>query len=60
MVSKTLTLESFDEMVPVCQTCGILGAVALPMAVAAMAMGLFNQAQIETLRGELFLNRQAT
>ncbi len=30
------------------------------MAVAATTMGLFNRAQIETLSGELFQNRQAT
>ncbi len=60
MLSKTLTPESLDEMVPVRQTSGILGAITLPMAVAATAMGLFNRAQIKMLGGELFQNRQAT
>ncbi len=47
-------------MVPVRERRGILGAVALPMAVAATAMGLFNRAQIESLRGELFQQKKAT
>ncbi len=37
-----------------------LGAVALLLAVAATAVGLFNRAQIETLRGELFQQKKAT
>ncbi len=34
--------------------------MALPLAVAATAMGLFNWAQIENLRGELFQQKKAT
>jgi hypothetical protein len=59
MTSQPLTQEAFDEMIPVRQPRAILGAVVLPLAVAATAMGLFNQAQIETLRGELFQNQQS-
>jgi hypothetical protein len=54
--SKPLTEDSFDNMVPVRERRVVLGAVALPMTVAATTMGLFNQAQIETLRAELFQN----
>ncbi len=60
LVSKPLTEEAFDNMVPVRDKRAFLGAVALPMAVAATAMGLFNRAQIETLRGELFQQKKAT
>jgi hypothetical protein len=60
LTSRPLTEEAFDKMVPVRERRGILGAVALPMAVAATAMGLFNRAQIETLRGELFQQKKAT
>ncbi len=60
MTSKILTQDSLDKMVHICPTHGLLGAVALPMAVAATAMGLFNRAQIKTLQGELFQNFQAT
>jgi hypothetical protein len=51
--SRPLTEEAFDNMVPV-RDKRALGAVELPLAVAATAMGLFNRAQIENLRGELF------
>jgi hypothetical protein len=54
LASKPLTEEAFDNMVPVRDKRAFLGAVALPMAVAATAIGLFNRAQIETLWGELF------
>ncbi len=57
--SKPLTEEAFDNMVPV-RDKRALGAVALPLAVAATAMGLFNRAQIENLRGELFQQKKAT
>ncbi len=60
LTSQPLTEEAFDNMVPVRERRGILGAVALPMAVAATAMGLFNRAQIESLRGELFQQKMAT
>ncbi len=60
LVSQPLTEEAFDKMVPVRERRGILGAMALPMAVAATAMGLFNRAQIESLRGELFKQKKAT
>ncbi len=59
-VEPPLTEEAYDKMVPVRERRGILGAVALPMAVAATAMGLFNRAQIESLRGELFQQKKAT
>jgi hypothetical protein len=48
LLSKTMTPEAFDDMVPVHQTSGTLGAVALTLAIAATAMGLLNRAQIET------------
>jgi hypothetical protein len=57
--SRPLTEEAFDNMVPV-RGKRALGAVALPLAVAATAMGLFNRAQIENLRGELFQQKKAT
>jgi hypothetical protein len=57
--SKPLTEEAFDNMVPV-RDKRALGAVAPPLAVAATAMGLFNRAQIENLRGELFQQKKAT
>jgi hypothetical protein len=60
LASQTLTEEAFGSMVPVREHRGILGAMALPMAMAATAMGLFNRAQIKHLRGELFQNRKAT
>jgi hypothetical protein len=60
MTTQPLTQEAFEEMIPVRQPQAILGVVALPLAVAVTAMGLFNRAQIETLRCELFENRQAT
>jgi len=60
LTSRPLTEEAFDQMVPVRERRGVLGAVALPMAVAATAMGLFNRAQIESLRGELFQQKKAT
>ncbi len=43
--SRPLTEEAFDNMVPV-RGKRALGAVALPLAVAATAMGLFNRAQM--------------
>jgi hypothetical protein len=58
--SQPLTEEAFKKMVPVREKKGILGAVALLMAMAATAMGLFNRAQIENLCSELFQNRKAT
>ncbi len=60
LASKPLTEEAFNNMVPVLDKRAFLGAVTLPMAVAATAMGLFNRAQIETLRGELFQQKKAT
>jgi hypothetical protein len=60
LASKPLTEEAFDNMVPVQDKRAFLGAVALPLAVAATAMGLFNRAQIENLRGELFQQKKAT
>jgi hypothetical protein len=60
LTSQPLMEEAYDKMVPVRERRGILGAVALPMAVAATAMGLFNRAQIESLRGELFQQKKAT
>ncbi len=60
LASKPLTEEAFEYMVPVRDKRAFLGAIALPMAVAATAMGLFNRAQIETLRGELFQQKKAT
>jgi hypothetical protein len=52
--SQHLTEEAFAKMVPVQEKQGILGAVALPMAMATTAMGLFNRAQIKNLCSELF------
>jgi hypothetical protein len=60
LTSQPLTEEAYDKMVPVREKQGVLGAVALPMAVAATAMGLFNRAQIESLLGELFQQKKAT
>ncbi len=60
LTSQPLTEEAYDKIVPVRERRGILGAVALPMAVATTAMGLFNRAQIESLRGELFQQKKAT
>jgi len=60
LTSQPLTEEAYDKMVPVRERRGILGAVALPMAMAATAMGLFNRAQIESLHGELFQQKKAT
>jgi hypothetical protein len=57
--SRPLTEEAFDNMVPV-RDKRALGAVALPLAVAVTAMGLFNRAQIKNLRGELFQQKKAT
>jgi hypothetical protein len=59
LTSKLLTEEAFDNMVPV-RDKRALGAIALPLAVAATAMGLFNRAQIENLRGKLFQQKKAT
>jgi hypothetical protein len=59
LTSRPVTEEAFDNMVPV-RDKRALGAVALPLAVAATAMGLFNRAQIENLRGELFQQKKAT
>jgi hypothetical protein len=58
--TQSLTEEAFNWMVPIQERRGILGAVALPMAMAATAMGLFNRAQIKHLRSELFQNCKAT
>ncbi len=60
LTSQPLTEEALDNMVPVREKRAFLGAVALPMAVAATAMGLLNRAQIESLRGELFQQKKAT
>jgi len=60
LASKPLTEEAYDNMVPVRDKRAFLGAIAQPMAVAATAMGLFNRAQIKTLRGELFQQKKAT
>jgi hypothetical protein len=54
LTSQPLMEEAFDNMVPVREKRAFLGAVALPMTVAATAMGLFNRAQMEYLRCELF------
>ncbi len=38
----------------------VLGAIALPLAIAATAMGVFNRAQIEALKTELFDLKEST
>jgi hypothetical protein len=54
LTSSPLTPEAMDEMVMVRPKREILGAIALPLAVAATAMGVFNRAQIKALKAELF------
>jgi hypothetical protein len=54
LISNPLTPEVLDEMVFVCPKHEILGAIALPLPVAATAMGMFNCAQIEALKSKLF------
>jgi hypothetical protein len=57
--SQPLTEDAFDQMLPFREKHGILGAVALLMAMAATTMGLFNRAQIEHLCSKLFQNCKA-
>ncbi len=38
----------------------VLGAIALPLAITATAMGAFNLAQIEALKSELFELKENT
>ncbi len=54
LTSSPLTPEAMDKMVMVRPKREILGAIALPLAVATTAMGVFNLAQIEALKSELF------
>ncbi len=45
--SQPLTAERMDHMVLVCPRHEILGGIALGMAVAATALGVFNRVQIQ-------------
>ncbi len=51
-----LTSEAMDDMTVVQsrERREVLGAIALPLAIAATAMGAFNLAQIEALKSKLF------
>jgi hypothetical protein len=52
--SQPLTAERMDHMVLVRPRHEILGGIALGMAVAATALGVFNWVQIQQLKEELF------
>jgi len=57
-----LTAEGLDDMTLVKprERREVLGAIALPLAIAATAMGAFNTAQIEALKSELFELKENT
>jgi hypothetical protein len=57
-----LTAEGLDDMTLVKprEQREVLGAIALPLAIAATAMGAFNTAQIEALKSELFELKENT
>ena len=57
-----LTAEAMDDMTMVRsrERREILGAIALPLAITATAMGAFNLAQIEALKSELFELKENT
>jgi hypothetical protein len=52
--SQPLTPEKLDQMTVVRSRREILGGIALGMAIAATALGVFNQVQINQLKTELF------
>jgi len=52
--SQPLTPEKLDQMTVVRSRREILGGIALGMAVAATALGVFNRVQINQLKTELF------
>jgi hypothetical protein len=52
--SQPLTAEKLDQMTVVRPRREILGGIALGMAVAATALGVFNRVQINQLKTELF------
>jgi len=56
LVSQPLTPAALDNMIFIHgrPKREVLGAIALPLAVAATAMEVFNRAQIEALKTELF------
>ncbi len=58
--SQPLTPEAMDKMALVRPRREILGGIALGVAVAATAMGVYNRVQIEQLKGELFEVRENT
>ncbi len=57
-----LIAEPMDDMsiVESRECCEVLGAIALPLALAATTMGAFNLAQIEALKVELFELKENT
>jgi len=57
-----LTAETMDSMTLVKprEHRKVLGAITLPLAIAATAMGAFNLAQIEALKAELFELKENT
>jgi hypothetical protein len=52
--SQPLTPEKLDQMTVVRSRREILGGIALGMAIAATALGVFNRVQINQLKTELF------
>jgi hypothetical protein len=58
--SQPLTQEAMDEMTLVRPQREILGGIALGVAVAATAMGMYNRVQIEQLKPELFEVKENT
>ncbi len=58
--SQSLMAEKMDHMVLVCPRREILGGIALGMAVAATALRVFNQVQIQQLKEELFEVKENT
>jgi hypothetical protein len=62
MLSQPLTPEALDRMIFIHNRPRreVLGAIALPLAIAATAMGVFNRAQIEALKTELFDLKEST